>query len=127
MSKETLSILTNKEVIAVNQDELGVQGWQYSVKDSVETWFKPLKGGDWAVAFLNRSTSAQQVSFDWKNEQVVDDLSKAILSAANTVYAMKNIWTNKEAGTTKNKLTASLPAHDVLMFKLTKPGNIKKK
>ena len=127
MSKETLSILTNKEVIAVNQDELGVQGWQYSVKDSVETWFKPLKGGDWAVAFLNRSTSVKQITFDWKKEQVADDLSKAVLNAANTVYTLKNIWTNKEAGTTKNKLAAGLPAHDVLMFRLTKPLNIKKK
>ena len=43
MSKETREILTNKEVIAVNQDALGVEGFKYSAKDGVEVWFKPLK------------------------------------------------------------------------------------
>ncbi len=42
MTKETQAILTNKDVIAVDQDPLGIQGLKFSVKDSVETWFKPL-------------------------------------------------------------------------------------
>ena len=127
MSKETHDILTNKEVIAINQDELGIQGFQYSMKDSIETWFKPLKGGDWAVAFLNRSTSAKLIAFDWKAEQIMDDLNKLSLNAASTTYALRNVWTNKDARTTKNELKASLPAHDVLMYRLTKAGNIKNK
>ncbi|HEX8505857.1 MAG TPA: alpha-galactosidase, partial [Hymenobacter sp.] len=49
MKKETVDILTNKEAIAVNQDKLGVQGFRHAVKDSVETWLKPLAGGRWAV------------------------------------------------------------------------------
>ena len=47
----TKDILSNKEVIAVDQDSLGVQGFKYAVQDSLETWLKPLKNGDWAVCF----------------------------------------------------------------------------
>ena len=43
MSPETLEILTNKEVIAVNQDALGVEGFAYSANEGVEVWFKPLE------------------------------------------------------------------------------------
>ena len=45
MPKATLEILTNPEVIALNQDKLGVQALRYSAKDGVEVWFKPLSGG----------------------------------------------------------------------------------
>src|SRR5438128_12146970 len=68
MKKETAEILMNKEVIAVNQDSLGVQGFKFAAKDSFETWLKPLKGGDWAIAFLNRNSKQQQLDFDWQKE-----------------------------------------------------------
>lgn len=51
MSQETIDILTNKEMIAINQDTLGVQGFKYKAENGLETWFKPLKNGDWAVTF----------------------------------------------------------------------------
>ena len=44
MSKETAAILTNKAVIALNQDPLGVQAFKYAARDGVEYWFKPLRG-----------------------------------------------------------------------------------
>jgi alpha-galactosidase len=43
MSEQTKEVLTNKEVIAVNQDSFGIQGLKYAVRDSVEIWTKPLK------------------------------------------------------------------------------------
>ena len=58
ISRETLEILTNKEVIAVNQDALGVEGFKYSAKDGVEVWFKPLSNDAWAMCFLNRGTNS---------------------------------------------------------------------
>ena len=119
MNKQTLDILTNKEVVAVNQDELGIQGFKYSTKDSVETWFKPLKGGDWAVCFLNRSKKVQKVDFKWNSEMVNDSLSKRDLNAKRITYQLKNLWTNKILGTTKKGFEALIPAHDVAMLRLT--------
>jgi alpha-galactosidase len=118
MTGETREILTNKDVIAVDQDILGIQGFRFEVKDSVETWFKPLSGGDWAVCFLNRTKTAMNVSFDWQTRKVYDDFSKKELDATTTEYDLVNLWTKAAAGTTKSALKALVPGHDVLMLRL---------
>ncbi|WP_407429935.1 glycoside hydrolase family 27 protein [Arcticibacter sp.] len=119
MNKETIGILTNKEVIAINQDSLGVQGFKYSVKDKLETWFKPLKDGKWAVCFLNRNDNAQEVSFDWTKELVQDSLAKRDLGKKLGGYKIRNLWTKKELGTTNRPLKTTVPSHDVLMLRLS--------
>ena len=55
MPPETSAILTNREVIAIDQDALGKQGDRVSEVGPVEIWAKPLKGGDKAVALFNRN------------------------------------------------------------------------
>jgi alpha-galactosidase len=119
MSKETLAILTNKDAIAVNQDVLGIQGLKFSTKDSVETWFKPLSNGEWAVCFLNRSLKPAKIEFDWRTK-VYDSFSKRGLDGDKVLYKVYDIWTKKSLPTTKNMLKAELPGHDVLMLRLTK-------
>ncbi|HWT02701.1 MAG TPA: glycoside hydrolase family 27 protein [Pyrinomonadaceae bacterium] len=120
MTKETREILTNREVIAVNQDPLGVQGFQYSVKDKVEVWFKPLTGSDWAMAVLNRGESPHEFSFDWKREQVGDTFAKRAARFDLTEYAVRDLWSGRDLGTTKRALSATVPPHDVLMLRLKK-------
>lgn len=120
MSKQTLSVLTNKAVIAVNQDELGVQGFRYAVKDSVETWFKPLKNGDWAVCFLNRSVHKKKIHFDWKNESIVDKDFGQKLDTRKSVYQLTNLWSGKTEGTTEKPIQSSIHGHEALMIRLTK-------
>lgn len=120
MSKQTIDILTNPEAIAINQDKLGVQGFKYSTKDSVETWFKPLENGSWAVCFLNRSKKPKSISFDWKNTSVVDTFAKRSVDANTITYKIRNVWTKKDAGTTKSTFKAVVPPHDVAMLRLTK-------
>jgi alpha-galactosidase len=119
MSAETKAILTNREVIAVNQDALGVQGFQHSARDGVEVWFKPLEGGDWAMAVLNRNPASRKVSFDWKAEKVSDALSKREASF-DTTYSLRDLWAGRDAGDTRRALSADVPAHDVLMLRLKK-------
>src|SRR3954453_16966930 len=91
MSKETHDILTNKDAIMIDQDALGAQGFHYASKDSVQTWFKPLKNGDWAVCFVNRAAQPQQIQFDWKNENVTDKVSNASLNAGSVTYKIKDV------------------------------------
>lgn len=120
MTAATRSVLTNKEAIAINQDALGMQGWRYASKDSVETWFKPLSNGDWAVCFVNRSRQSQKINFDWKNEDVNDDLSSRQLNAATTTYKIVDVWNRKSMSTTAKPLSATIPVHDVLLLRLSK-------
>jgi alpha-galactosidase len=118
MSKETTEILTNREVLVVDQDSLGVQGYRYSIKDSIEVWVKPLMHGDWAVCFLNRSAITQKIDFDWPKNIIADDLSKRTLNTAETVYKVRDLWQKKVVGDTKKNVSAELAAHNVLVLRL---------
>ena len=120
MPTNVRDVLANRDVIAVDQDSLGVQGFRYAVRDSVEIWFKPLVGGDWALTFLNRATSPRAVSFDWVHEAVTDSLSNRDAQFATTRYQLRNLWTHQSAGTTARALTATVPGRDVLMLRLRK-------
>ena len=120
MSAETRAILTNREVVAVNQDPLGVQGFRHSSKDGVEVWFKPLQGSDWAMAVLNRNTTPRKITFDWKTEKVFDTFSKRDARTDLVTYSLRDLWAGRDAGDTRKALNAEVPAHDVLMLRLRK-------
>jgi alpha-galactosidase len=122
MDKETLEVLTNKEIITLNQDKLGIQGFKVSAEDGLEVWAKPLSNGDWGITFLNRSTTPKKVDFNWATQKVYDDINKLDPAFATTTYTIKNLWDKKDKGTatTKKALKAEIPAHDVLALRLTK-------
>jgi alpha-galactosidase len=119
MSQQTIEILTNKGVIAVNQNELGIQAFKHSAQDSLETWYKPLKNGDWAVCFLNRSKAPKTITYNWQ-EIIRDSFSKREFNAATDNYTIQNLWNKRSPGTTKKMLNTVVPAQDVLMLRLTK-------
>jgi len=120
MNVETLKTLTNKDAIAIDQDKLGIQGFRYAKTGKLETWFKPLENGGWAVCFLNRDNVAQKVSFDWKAANVTDDLSNRTLNAGTAKYKIKNAWTGKSEGNTGKTFEGEVPPHDVIMLTLSK-------
>ena len=120
MSAVTRSILTNKDVVAIDQDALGIQGFRYTANDSLETWFKPLSNGDWAVCFVNRSAQSKKIDFNWKNENVNDTLSSRQLNAAGTNYKIMDVWAKKDMSTTTKVFGETIPSHDVVMLRLTK-------
>jgi alpha-galactosidase len=120
MTKETHDILTNKEAIAIDQDVLGVQAFKYAAKDGLETWFKPLENGDWAVCFLNRADKSYKLEFDWSKNAVADDLSNRAAAFDKTIYTIRDVWSKKDIGTTKKIFTKEVPPHDVVMLRLIK-------
>jgi alpha-galactosidase len=120
MSKETLEILINKEVIAIDQDSLGIQGFKFESKDSVETWVKPLKNGDWAICFLNRTLKPQKVDIDWKTLKITDEVAQRTFDGSAGVFKMRDLWLKKDIGTTKKVLNTEIGGHDVLLLRLAK-------
>ena len=119
MSQETKDILMNKEVIAVNQDALGVQGLKAEAKDGLEVWFKPLVDGDWAFCILNRNKIAKEYTIYWQRFNLDDEVSTRSTGFYNTIYNIRNLWSKKSEGTTSKNLNVSIPAQDVVMFRLT--------
>ena len=102
----------------MDQDSLGIQGYLYTMQDSVEVWVKPLVHGDWAVCFLNRSAGTRKLEFDWSKNIIADDLSQRTLNTNETVYKMRDLWQKKSAGDTKKNISAELAAHNVLVLRL---------
>ncbi|MGA7723470.1 MAG: glycoside hydrolase family 27 protein [Ignavibacteriaceae bacterium] len=120
MSKDVLDILTNKEVIAIDQDSLGIEGFKQSKADSLEIWFKPLKNGDWALCFFNRGSKTVNINYDWKNKVVNDDVAKLELQFKNHTYTLRDLWAKQNIGNTATTLKSRLVSHDVLMLRLIK-------
>ncbi|MEJ2502440.1 MAG: glycoside hydrolase family 27 protein, partial [Gemmatimonadota bacterium] len=118
MSGETRAILTNEEVIAVDQDALGSQGFDYRTRGDVQIWFKPLADGAWAMAVLNRGDAPEPFTFDWSREPVSDDLSGRATSFDRIRYRVRDLWQHRQVGDTGAPLTGTVPPHDVLMLRL---------
>ncbi len=120
MSETTRKILTNKEVIAIDQDSLGVQAFKLSAKDGLDTWFKPLANGDWAVVFLNRADESRKVKFDWKANKIEDPDFDYAVDFSRTTFEVKDLWKDKTLKNTNKVLKAEVPPHDVLTLRLYK-------
>lgn len=119
MSKETAEIITNREVIAIDQDVLGIQGLRYRVESGLEYWLKPLANGDWAFCILNRTMEDRTINLDFRAFNMRDDMSKRVLETASHVYKVRNVWSHKdEAGSDKTR-KVTIPAHDVITYRLT--------
>jgi alpha-galactosidase len=120
-SKETLEILTNKDVIAVNQDPLGIEGFRFYSENDLEVWAKPLNNGEWAMLFLNRGNGVKKINFDWKFHERVEDAMKGMEAHfVKNTYRLRDLFAHREIGTTDQVLKIELKEHDVLMLKLTK-------
>lgn len=120
MTPETVATLTNRDVIAVNQDTLGIQGFPALTEDGLEIWVKPLANDEWAVCFLNRTKESKSVNFSWKDNLVKDDSFGRQLDASKVTYRIRDLWAGKSVGDTNSPLKTVVASHDVAMFRLTK-------
>lgn len=117
MDNQTREILTNKDVIAVDQDVLGMQGRRFWVFGNHEIWLKELANGEVAICFLNRDPNiAWKVDYDWKHYGLgfvqSADLNKS-------TYNVRDLWLHKTIGTTSNNLKIEIPAQGVGIFRLS--------
>nr|WP_199156589.1 glycoside hydrolase family 27 protein [Pedobacter sp. ASV2] len=112
ISKETLSIITNKNIIELNQDALGYQSRRLSKDNGLEIWAKPListMSGQIAVTLLNRTDKPMFISFD------VDSLG----IKSNKGYTMQDLWKAKDFGPLNIKTqTFEVPKHGVVVLKI---------
>lgn len=105
MTAATRAILTNTEVIAVNQDWGGRQGNRIVDNGNTEVWTKPMANGSVAVVLLNRGSSTATVS---------TTASQIGLGSANS-YSVRDLWAHT-TGTSSGTISASVPAHGAAMY-----------
>jgi alpha-galactosidase len=110
MTDEIRNILTDKEVIAINQDPLGKQGYRFMQHLGKEIWVKELSNHEWAICVLNTYDSAIKINFTWNHFSFLP---------ARSTFQIRDIWQKKSLGKTDKQFSAAIKSHDVLLVKLT--------
>jgi alpha-galactosidase len=107
MDADTKRILMNPEVIAIDQDSLGVQAKKIVDKDDWNVFFRPLANGDYAVAILNREAEERTYKINWSDIGLCGK------------RALRDIWLHKDIGCT-TYWQGSIGPHETKLFRLTK-------
>lgn len=106
MKPETLAILTNPEVIAIDQDPKGVQAhWAWQV-GPFEVWAKPLADGSTAALLINRGEDMERITANFKD-----------LGVSGTKN-VRDLWAHKDLGQFADSFSADVRPHGVVMVKL---------
>lgn len=119
LSKEAKEILTAAEVIAVNQDPLGVAGDLVWKQGPLEVYAGPLEGGSRAVILFNRHAIGTQypisnITVTWKDVGFEPDVEATV----------RDLHAEKDLGTCTKSFTGAVDIHDARMLKLT-PQKVK--
>jgi alpha-galactosidase len=109
MDAYTLETLTNAEVIALNQDRLGIQAARVRKDGDLEVFAKPLDNGDWGVGLLNRGRTDAEVGISWRRDLGVE------WSAAS----VRDLWAHRNLGTYSDRFAAHIPPHVATILRVT--------
>jgi alpha-galactosidase len=107
MDEFTSSLLTNDEVIAINQDPLGTQAVRVWKDEEIEIWSKPLSDGSKAVGIFNRGEIGASVSASWERIGVTGP------------QLVRDVWRQSDTGKFAEQFQADVPRHGVVLIKLT--------
>lgn len=108
MKPEIHDILTNKEVIAVNQDALGREGHRVIKDGDLEVWAKQMQDGSRTVILLNRAVTEKEIGFSWES----------IGYPSHLIAGIRDLWRAKDLGQFKEKFSAPVPPHSVVMVRV---------
>jgi alpha-galactosidase len=110
MNETTKTILLNKEIIAIDQDPLGKQGYRVMRKDGLEVWKKPLSGDRIAIALFNRNSTIKTLTAAWKDIEIDTTMR----------YDAYDVWKHAEAGKGLTGISAKLKPHECHVFVLSR-------
>lgn len=108
MNAATREIFTNSEIIAVNQDQLGIQGRRLVKNGNSEIWAKPLADGSRAFVMFNRADTEQMITLNW------GDVGYVQTARLN----VRNLWSHRVEGVFSRTYSATVPPHGVVLLRL---------
>ncbi len=109
-----LGILTNKDVIAVNQDKLGIQCKRVKSSGIGDVLVKPLENNEIAVCFFNKGVSELKMNIELKD---IHNMVNVTLPKAQA-YVCRELWDGTQE-TVSQKITASVPSHGVKIYRIS--------
>jgi len=120
MSPETAEILKNAEVIALDQDVLGKQGFCYRDNGDYEIWIKKLANNEKAACLLNRSDEEKTVQVDYNVLLKANDNYWASEPYKLENYKLRDLWEHKEVSLEKSTAFVKMPPHSVKVYRFLK-------
>ncbi len=108
MDKFTVDVLTNSEVIDVNQDPLGKQGLRVLKDGFSEVWMRPLYDGTIAVALFNRYFEKHEITARWRDIGI------------KGAQPIRDVWKQKNLGNFTDSFTSTVPAYGAVFVKIGK-------
>ena len=112
MSADTLRILANRDVIAVDQDALGQAARRLWKGGDLEIWARPLQGGDVAVVLFNRGPAPAGMRVTWTQLNL----------PAHLKVDVKDLWSHRVSSNVRDVVEASVASHGVAMLRLSPRG-----
>ncbi len=109
MPRYASEIIMNREVIAVDQDPLGIQGDVAKEYDNgkLQVWVKPLESGSKAVALLNRDATTHRMTVNWSD------------IGFSGKCAVRDLWEHEDKGTFADRYSAPVPSHGTVLLKIS--------
>ena len=120
MSPETADILKNAEVIALDQDVLGKQGFCYRDNGDYEIWIKKLANNEKAVCLLNRGDEEKTVQVDYNILLKANDDYWSSEPYKLENYKLRDLWEHKEVSLEKSTVFVKMPPHSVKVYRFLK-------
>jgi alpha-galactosidase len=109
MNAATRAILTNREVIAVDQDALGIEGQRVWKDGNTEIWVRPLTGGSEAIVLLNRGEEPAPIRLDWSALHLPEYLP----------VRFRDLWRHENLPIATHGMTFHVPPTSVVMLRET--------
>ncbi len=120
MDKSTKEILMNKEVIALDQDPLGIPAMKFIDFGDREVWIKPLENDEFAYCFLNRGETDWELDYDLTKEWLADPDFDWKRYSIDGNYKVRDLWKHKDLGKSGKPYKGTVPPHDVVVLRLSK-------
>jgi hypothetical protein len=99
----TSSLITNDEVLAVDQDPLALGAKRVSQNSGVEVWVKPLRNGSKAIGLFNRGNAPATATLDWTAAGLTGQ------------QKLRDLWNHTELGAFNQTYSNTIPAHGVVL------------
>lgn len=110
MDETTRHILLNRDIIGIDQDALGKQGFRVYRKDGIEAFKKPLSGERVAIALLNRNSTDKKIAVSYKELELDSE----------TNFKVYDVWKHGEVKQPSGALSADLKSHESMVLILSK-------
>lgn len=118
----TLNLLTNDEVIEINQDPLGKQAGRFSNDDGKQIWTKEMEDGSKAVGFFYSDPEGKRTPVDYLNWEKKDK-ARIVLKASDLgitgKFKVRDVWRQKDLGVHEREFPAEVPYHGVVLVRIT--------